>query len=170
MNCTELNSNTIYVYIQTYQLGKKYLIRALDSIRKQTYPNFRCLIYDNCSDMEIRNRLQEYVKEDPRFSVTYFDNTEGHIIAWEYGIPEILHLAGDKGGFYCRVDADDELEPKCFEKTLTYMKENALDMAASGSTFIEADTMKVRGIRKIQENIILEGALFEKNFPQYYQI
>ena len=82
MNCTELNSNTIYVYIQTYQLGKKYLIRALDSIRKQTYPNFRCLIYDNCSDMEIRNRLQEYVKEDPRFSVTYFDNTEGHIIAW----------------------------------------------------------------------------------------
>lgn len=170
MNCTELNSNTIYVYIQTYQLGKKYLIRALDSIRKQTYPNFRCLIYDNCSDMEIRNRLQEYVKEDPRFSVTYFDNTEGHIIAWEYGIPEIMHLAGDKGGFYCRVDADDELEPKCFEKTLTYMKENALDMAASGSTFIEADTMKVRGIRKIQENIILEGALFEKNFPQYYQI
>ena len=93
-----------------------------------------------------------------------------HIIAWEYGIPEILHLAGDKGGFYCRVDADDELEPKCFEKTLTYMKENALDMAASGSTFIEADTMKVRGIRKIQENIILEGALCEKNFPQYYQI
>ena len=23
MNCTELNSNTIYVYIQTYQLGEK---------------------------------------------------------------------------------------------------------------------------------------------------
>ncbi len=51
---------------------------------------------------------------------------------------------------------------KCFEKTLTYMKENALDMAASGSTFIEADTMKVRGIRKIQENIILEEHCLKK--------
>lgn len=170
MNCTELNSNTIYVYIQTYQLGEKYLIRALDSIQKQTYSNFRCLIYDNCSNMEIRNRLQEYVKEDHRFSVTYFDNTVGHIIAWEYGIPEILHLAGDKGGFYCRVDADDELEQDCFEKMLSYMKENALDMVASGSIFIEADTMKVSGIRKIQRDIVLEGELFERNFPEYYQI
>mgnify|MGYP001831190120 CR=1 FL=1 len=49
MNDTELNSGTIYVYIQTYQLGKKYLLRALESIKKQTYSNFRCLIYDNCS-------------------------------------------------------------------------------------------------------------------------
>lgn len=49
--------------------------------------------------MEIRNRLQEYVKEDPRFSVTYFDNTEGHIIAWEYGIPEICIWQVIKEGF-----------------------------------------------------------------------
>lgn len=170
MNCTELNSNTIYVYIQTYQTKKKYLIRALDSIQKQTYPNFRCLIYDNCSDMEIRNRLQEYVEEDPRFSVTYFDDTEGHIIVWEYGIPEIIHLAGDRGGYFCRVDADDELEPDCLEKMVVYMKKNDLDMGASGTTFIAADTMKVLGIRSIQTNVILEGDLFERKFPEYYQI
>ena len=100
MKDTELNSSTIYVYVQTYQLAKNYLLRALNSIQKQTYPNFRCLIYDNCSDMEVRSMLQEYVKEDPRFSVTYFDETEGHIIVWEYGIPEILHLAGARGGFF----------------------------------------------------------------------
>ena len=50
--------------------------------------------------MEIRNRLQEYVKEAPRISVTYFDNTEGHIIARENGLHEIMHLAYDNGGFY----------------------------------------------------------------------
>lgn len=163
MNDTELNSGTIYVYIQTYQLGKKYLLRALESIKKQTYSNFRCLIYDNCSGMDTRDMLQEYIKGDSRFSITYFDETAGHIIGWEYGIPEILYLAGDKGGFYCRVDADDELETDCFEKMLAYMKKNDLDMVASGSSFIDANTMQVLGIRNIQANLILEGDLFEKN-------
>ena len=97
MSKTELNSNTVYVYIQTYQLSEKYLMRALESIRKQTYTNFRCLIYDNCSDENIRTILQEYVKEDRRFSVTFFDNTAGHVIAWEYGIPEIINLSGNRG-------------------------------------------------------------------------
>lgn len=90
----ELNSDTIYVYVQTYQLATNYLIRALESIKKQTYSNFRCIVYDNCSGAEVRNMLQEYVKRDMRFSLTYFDNTVGHVIMWEYGIPEILHMAG----------------------------------------------------------------------------
>lgn len=145
-------------------------MRALESIRKQTYTNFRCLIYDNCSDENIRTILQKYVKEDRRFSVTFFDNTAGHIIAWEYGIPEILHLAGDQGGYFCRVDADDELEPGSFEKMITYINSNDLDMAASGATFIEADTMRILGIRGVENNIILEGDMFEKYFPMYYQI
>lgn len=53
MNYTERNGNTVYVYIQTYQLGKDYLLRALDSIKKQTYQNFQCIIYDNCSDVDL---------------------------------------------------------------------------------------------------------------------
>ena len=165
-----LNEHTIYVYIQTYELAKKYLIRALESIRKQTYTNFRCLIYDNCSKQDVRELLQEYIKQDERFSLTYFDNTEEKFIAWEYGIPEILHLADDKGGFFYRVDADDELDLNCFEKMVTYMNSNDLDMVASGATFIDADTMEVAGIRNVSDNIVLEGDMFEKYFPMYYQI
>ena len=101
MNYTERNGNTVYVYIQTYQLGKDYLLRALDSIKKQTYQNFQCIIYDNCSDVDVREMIYEYIKEDSRFSLTYFDKTKERAIAWEYGIPQILHMAGDEGGFMC---------------------------------------------------------------------
>lgn len=170
MSRTELNADTIYVYIQTYELGKDYLIRALDSIRNQTYTNFKCLVYDNCSGEEVRAKLQEYVKEDDRFSLTYFDNTAGVSIGWKYGIPEILHMAGDKGGYYCRVDADDELELTCFEKMVAYMTSNELDMAASAASFIDANTMKCVGIRSTQTDFILEGNLFDRRFPEYYQI
>lgn len=170
MSKTELNSNTVYVYIQTYQLSEKYFMRALESIRKQTYTNFRCLIYDNCSNENIRTILQEYVKEDRRFSVTYFDETAGHVIAWEYGIPEIINLSGNRGGYYCRVDADDELELTCFEKLVSYMVDNDLDMVAGGSVFFDGKTMKLLGVRNIDTNTVLEGELFERYFPQYYQI
>lgn len=44
--------------------------------------------------------IYEYIKEDSRFSLTYFDKTKERAIAWEYGIPQILHMAGDKGGFF----------------------------------------------------------------------
>ena len=63
------------------------------------------------------------------------------------------------------MDADDDLEPDCFEKMVAYMRSNDLDMAACGSLFVDADTMKVRGIRNIQSNVILEEALFESCFP-----
>lgn len=43
--------------------------------------------------------IYEYIKEDSRFSLTYFDKTKERAIAWEYGIPQILHMAGDEGGF-----------------------------------------------------------------------
>ena len=33
---------------------------------------------------------------------------------------------------------------------VAYMRSNDLDMAACGSLFVDADTMKVRGIRNIQ--------------------
>lgn len=170
MDWTEMNADTIYVYIQTYELREKYLIRALDSIRKQTYTNFRCLVYDNCSGEAVRARLQEYVEEDKRFSLTYFDNTAGHTIAWEYGIPEILRLAGDKGGYYFRLDADDELALDCFEKMHTYMTENNLDMAASAAFFVDAETQKVVGLRGSQTSFILEGDAFDSRLPEYYQL
>ena len=170
MTKSEVNSNTVYVYIQTHQLAKDYLIRALDSIRKQTYPNFKCLIYDNCSNEDVRTMLREYIKTDERFSLTCFDNTGEHLIIWEYGIPEILHLAGEKGGYYCIVDADDELELDFFEKAISCIEKNDLDMVAGSSTFIDAETMKPTGIRGLETDIILEGDSFETCFPQYYQI
>ena len=44
-----MDSNTVHIYLQSYELSKPYLRRALESIRKQTYTNFICHIFDNGS-------------------------------------------------------------------------------------------------------------------------
>lgn len=167
---TELNDQTIYVYIQTYELGKDYLIRALDSIRNQTYTNFRCLVFDRGSGNEVRKKLQDYVERDKRFSLTFFEDTEKKNMALDYGIPEILHLAGNQDGFFCRVDADDELELDCFEEMLRYAQNIDADMVVSASCFIDANTNQIVGVRKPYADVVIEGDEFESCFPQYYQI
>lgn len=49
------------------------------------------------------------------------------------------------------------------------MKINGLDLAACGSDFIDAETGKIRGVRKMQPDLILEGCGFSDYFPYYHQ-
>ena len=55
---------TVYIYIQSYDLAEPYLKRALDSIIHQTYRNFICYIYDNCSGPAVRKIIQHYAAID----------------------------------------------------------------------------------------------------------
>lgn len=165
-----MNKKTVYIYLQSYESGFKYLKRALDSIKKQTYENFVCLIYDNCSGRDTRNFLKEYVKEDHRFRLTFFDEISEQPIGWRYGIPEILALCNGEDGYYCRVDADDTMEPNCLETMINHIEQHNLDMVCGSSRFLKAENNIELGVRSIEENVILEGELFGDLFKDYYQI
>nr|WP_302600044.1 glycosyltransferase family 2 protein [uncultured Cellulosilyticum sp.] len=165
-----MNKKTVYIYLQSYESGFKYLKRALDSIKEQTYENFVCLIYDNCSGSDTRDFLKEYVKEDHRFRLTFFDEISEQPIGWRYGIPEILALCNGKEGYYCRVDADDTLEPNCLETMINHIEQDNLDMVCGSSRFLDAENDTELSVRSIEKNIILEGELFGDLFKEYYQI
>lgn len=165
-----MNKKTVYIYLQSYESGSKYLKRALDSIKKQTYENFICLIYDNCSGSYTRNFLKEYVKEDHRFRLTFFDEVSEQPIPWRYGIPEILALCNGEDGYYCRVDADDTIEPNCIQTMVNHIEQDKLDMVCGSSRFLDAESNTELSVRSIEKNIILEGELFGDLFNQYYQI
>lgn len=165
-----MNNKIVYIYLQSYESGVKYLKRALDSIKKQTYENFVCLIYDNCSKNNTRDFLKEYVKEDHRFRLTFFDESSEQPIAWRYGIPEILALCNERDGYYCRVDADDTMEPNCLETMVNHIEQDNLDMVSGSVRFLEAENNTELGVRSIGENVILEGELFGNLFSEYYQM
>lgn len=165
-----MNQKTVYIYLQSYESGFKYLKRALDSIKNQTYKNFICLIYDNCSKNNTRDFLKQYIKEDDRFQLTFFDESSEQPIAWSYGISEILALCNGEDGYYCRVDADDTIEPNCIETMVNHIENDNLDMVAGSIRFIEEENKTELGVRSIEKNLVLEGKLFGELFSTYYQI
>lgn len=69
----------ISVVMPTYNSKPQWLIEAIESVRKQLYPNWELCIADDAStDEETRSILKRYAKNDPRIKVV-FREENGHI-------------------------------------------------------------------------------------------
>lgn len=162
------NLTTVYIYIQSYDLAEPYLKRALNSILHQTYRNFICYIYDNCSGPAVRRIIQHYVAIDERFKLVLFDRPE-KVIAWKFGVPDILDASKGKG-YFTRIDADDALEVDALEKMVAFAEENNLDMTVAGAYWIDGTSDRIMGKRCLDRNIIVEGKEYEKIFSDTYNL
>lgn len=92
--------------------AEKYLNRCLDSVQKQSYRNWECIIINDGSNDSSPDICNEYALADKRFKVIHKEN-EGVSAARNLGMDNI---AGDWVTF---IDADDELTPDA----LTYFAE-----------------------------------------------
>ncbi|MBP8297655.1 MAG: glycosyltransferase, partial [Burkholderiales bacterium] len=94
------------VLIATWNSPARWLRRALDSVREQTYGDWECCIADDASPQpEVRAVLEEYARRDPRIRLE-FRPQNGHISA-----ATNTALAMAAGEFVVLLDHDDELPP-----------------------------------------------------------
>jgi glycosyltransferase involved in cell wall biosynthesis len=78
---------------------------VLDSISRQDYPWFECVVVDNASSDDSRAVIERHTCDDPRFSTVYLDENLGQLGA-TLKVLDRLH-----GSFVAFVDADDVLFP-----------------------------------------------------------
>lgn len=96
----------ISVLLPTYNTPRKWLVAAIESIRRQTYTNWELCISDDASTKsEVRQVLNSYARRDSRIKVTYRD-VNGHISASSNSA-----LALAQGEFVALLDHDDEFSP-----------------------------------------------------------
>jgi O-antigen biosynthesis protein len=94
----------ISVVMPVYNPKPKWLIAAIESVRRQIYPHWElCIADDASSDAAIRPILERYAKEDPRIRVV-FRERNGHISA---ASNSALELA--RGEWVALLDHDDLL-------------------------------------------------------------
>jgi glycosyltransferase involved in cell wall biosynthesis len=94
----------ISVVMPVYNVRRKWLRRAIESVRRQLYPNWELCIADDCSPApHVRKILEEYAAKDRRIKIT-FREQNGHISA---ASNSALELAS--GEFVALLDHDDEL-------------------------------------------------------------
>ncbi len=102
-----MENELISIIVPIYNV-ENYLRMCLDSIQKQTYTNFECLLINDGSPDNSAEICREYVAKDSRFR--YFEKENGGLSdARNYGIRQ------SKGSYLTFVDSDDWLEANSLE-------------------------------------------------------
>ncbi|MFV0552699.1 MAG: glycosyltransferase family 2 protein [Anaerorhabdus sp.] len=125
-----MKTKQITILLPVYN-GERYLASALDSIRKQTFENFVCLILDDGSSDGTADISRRAVESDERFRYIGFSN-RGLVTTLNEG----LSLVDTE--WIARLDADDIMVSNRLERQLAFAQENPhLSVAASYVKYID---------------------------------
>jgi glycosyltransferase involved in cell wall biosynthesis len=121
------NSYRVSVVIPTYKREVKYLQRAIESIRNQTYKNTEIVIVDdNPPNSNYRQEVMQYMGQFKNNNdLIYILNPKnlGGSISRNNGINAAT------GDYITFLDDDDEYLPKKIAKQLEFMVQNGCDMS-----------------------------------------
>lgn len=115
---------TINIIIPVYN-GEKYLVRCLESIKQQSFSDWRAICVDDGSTDNTGVILDEYANKDSRFVVIHKKNG-GVSAARNEGITHAV------GGYVHFMDADDIIDSDYYKKMLACTDTTDADIICSG--------------------------------------
>ena len=118
--------------------SERYLRQALNSIVKQTFTNWQCLVVDDCSDDNSVSIIQEYTNSDKRFSILRTESNAGPAVARNLGIQQAV------GRYLCFLDSDDFWYPEKLEQQLAFVKERHCAICYSAFHRVTEDGCLIR--------------------------
>ena len=149
------------VIVPVYKV-EAYLHRCIDSIRNQTYKPLQIILVDDGSPDGCGKICDDYTRLDDRIIAVHQEN-EGLSGARNNG------LLFAKGEYIAFVDSDDWLHPEMYERLITLIEKNDLDMARC--SVIGSDGTKEEAIlphKKGLENQLITGSdVFELYFTEF---
>lgn len=129
------------VIMPVYNVEVKWLERAIDSVKAQSYRNWELCIVDDCSTkVEVRRYLEEI--QDDRIKILLSENNKGISGASN----EAVSLAS--GQFLALLDNDDELSPDALFEMYQAIKEQDVDVVYSDMDIIDTNNVHSAPIYK----------------------
>lgn len=104
----------ITVIVPAYNAGL-YLGDCLDSIRRQTFGDFICRVYDDGSTDDTCRIAEKFAADDPRFRLV----RDGRNLKTPRRVAQAYGEVASE--FFCQVDADDFVSPHALEKTVSVL-------------------------------------------------
>ena len=158
---TSCKASLVSVIIPTYNRGY-ILSRSINSVLKQSYKNWECIIIDDFSSDNTKELIEKYIKKDKR--IKYLRNThkKGPSGARNCGI-EV-----SKGEYVAFLDSDDEWMPFHLMNSVNALRDfNTADFCTS-MWYIEQknkllDFKSTGEIEKIKEGIKLKSPFKKGN-------
>lgn len=101
-----LNLPLVSFVVTSYNY-EKYILKTLESIKKQSYKNFEILVVDDCSSDNSCKVVEKFIEENQDLKITLFvqNKNQGQMSAMMKGLKEA------QGQFVSFIDSDDILMP-----------------------------------------------------------
>jgi glycosyltransferase involved in cell wall biosynthesis len=148
----------IDIIIPVYNTPDLDLLRCLDSVKNQTYKEYKAIIIDDGSNKATAKLLDDYCNSNPNFIVK-------HILNGGQSNARNIGLVISNNEYLTFLDSDDTLEPTFLEEALKILVDNDLDMVVGG--YNEIKDNKIKRIRKSEEGLhIYEGEDIDKYFDK----
>lgn len=119
-----MNNPEISIIVPVYNM-ERYLEECLESIKKQTFTNWECILVDDGSSDNSPAICEQYAESDSRFKAIHQQN-RGLSVARNTALRTV---SSEYIGF---VDADDWIEPEMFELLYKLVTEHDADIAQVG--------------------------------------
>ena len=146
----------ISVIIPAYN-AEKYIVKCLESVRKQTFQDWEVIVINDGSKDNTRALCDQCAAEDARIRVIHLRKNGGVSNARNVG------LSNAQGDYIAFLDADDRYEFHCLQTMWDILKEADADTAACGHLYLWPNGAKAAEIsvpagvydeEGIRENII----------------
>ncbi|HEM3182139.1 TPA: glycosyltransferase family 2 protein [Streptococcus suis] len=138
----------ISVVIPTYNMSN-YLKNVYQSLCNQNYKNLEILFVNDGSTDNTISVLEDFQRKDERVKIVTIENS-GVSIARNTG----LEIATGNYVFFC--DADDELEPECFEHCVKVIQDDSPDFIKVGFAKKIGTVKKVKKL-SVETNTLHSG-------------
>ena len=127
-----------------------YLRASMDSILKQSFPDFEFIIINDGSTDNSRDIILSY--KDARIVLIDNETNKGLIYSLNKGIEHA------KGKYIARMDADDISMPVRLERQVSIMESNPV-LGACGSSYFSFSKKSVKRVTAITESEVLRAML-----------
>lgn len=139
----------VSVIIPTYN-RLEMVLRAVDSVLKQHFKNFECIVVDDGSTDETFEKLS--LIKDSRLKIVSQKNK---------GVSAARNKAIDNscGNYIALLDSDDEWEPRKLDKQFLFMKEGQFEIAQTDEIWVR----KGKRVNQCKKHEKPEGFFFESS-------
>lgn len=128
----------IDIIMPVYNTPIDDLKRCLSSIESQSFKNYKVYIIDDGSFDEVRNFLDEYVRDKDEVIVK-------HVVNGGVSRARNIGIDSSSAEYLTFVDSDDTLEENFLEEAFSLIKDNDLDLVIGGYNEVKnGEVVKVR--------------------------
>ncbi|UUD37221.1 Chondroitin polymerase [Mycoplasmopsis californica] len=123
-----MNEPLVTILMPVYN-ASEYIDYTIESVLKQTDPNFKVLIIDDCSSDNTYEHVKEKVKNDPRFVVEKLEQNIG------LGAMRDLLISKCNTKYFFFLDDDDFLYKNAMKKMIKTAKKTDADLVTSKTKY-----------------------------------